>query len=368
MDLSLTTLAVTAGRPDRSPDAALNVPVVLSSTYHAGGEVGYGRYGNPTWTALEEAVGALEGGRALAFASGIATLSAVLHTVPPGSIVVAPAAPYTGTAGLLAEQEAEGRLTVRRVDVTDAGAVEAACPGAALLWLESPTNPLLGVADVEAACSAAHAAGARVAVDNTFNTPLGLRPLSLGADVVVHSATKQLSGHSDVLLGLAVTNDASLLDQLAGVRRLHGAIPGPFEAYLALRGLRTLPLRVERSSASAGELARRALDHPAVARVRYPGLAEDPGHAVASAQWDGFGSVLCLEIVGGADEAERVCDAVRLWVHTTSLGGVESTLERRRKWPAESADVPDSLLRLSVGIEDVEDLWRDLARALDTLT
>jgi cystathionine gamma-synthase len=367
MDLSLATLAVTAGRPPVRPDEPLNTPVVLASTYHAGGDVGYGRYGNPTWSAFEEAVGALEGGQALAFASGIAALSAVLGTLGHGSTVVAPSHPYTGTAGLLAEHEATGRLVVRRVDVTDAAAVAAACDGAALLWLESPTNPLLGVADVSAACTAAHTVGAVVAVDNTFNTPVGLRPLSLGADVVVHSVTKQMSGHSDVLLGVTVTTDEGLHERLSAYRRLHGAIPGPFETFLALRGLRTLSLRVERATASAGELARRVQGHPAVSRVRYPGLPGDPGHAVAAAQWDGFGSVLSLEVAGGAEEAERVCEAVRLWVHATSLGGVESTLERRRRWSAESEEVPESLLRLSVGIEDVEDLWRDLEAALDTL-
>jgi cystathionine gamma-synthase len=223
------------------------------------------------------------------------------------------------------------------------------------------------VADVAAACQAAHAAGAIVAVDNTFNTPMGLRPLALGADVVVHSVTKQISGHSDVLLGVTVTSDAALHERLGAHRRLHGAVAGPFETYLALRGLRTLPLRVQRASASAAELASRLQEHRAVTRVRYPGLPDDPGHWIAAAQWDGFGSMVSVQVTGGAAGADRVCDAVRLWVHTTSLGGVESTLERRRRWPAESAEVPESLLRLSVGIEDVEDLWRDLAAALDLL-
>ena len=367
MDLSLSTLAVIAGRPDRVPDAPLSVPVVLSSTYHADGPVGYGRYGNPTWSAFEKAVGALEGGRALAFASGSAALSAVLHVLPPGAVVVAPTTPYTGTATLLAEHEAAGRLVVRRVDVTDTDAVAAACPGAQLVWVESPTNPLLGVADVASICTAAHAAGAVVAVDNTFNTPFGLRPLALGADVVMHSATKQMSGHSDVLLGVTVTSDGPGTTGSKRVRRTHGGIPGPFETWLALRGLRTLALRVERSGSTAGELARRAQGHPLVARVRYPGLPEDPGHAVAAAQWDGFGSMFSLDVVGRAADAERVCAAVRLWVHTTSLGGVESTMERRRKWPAENASVPETLLRLSVGLEDVEDLWRDLEQALDSV-
>ncbi len=365
MELSRATLAVTTGRPARAPDGPLNPPVVLASTFHAGGSMGYGRYGNPTWAAFEEAIGALEQGVALSFASGLAATSAVLATFAPGSTFVIPRSPYLGTAGLFDELATRGQATVRRVDITDLEAVTEACTGADLIWLESPTNPLLGVADVRATCAVAHTAGAAVAVDSTFSTPMGIRPLELGADLVIHSATKQISGHSDVLLGVVVARDQARVDALDQHRRLHGSIPGPLETWLALRGLRTLPLRHQRGSESAAVLAARALDHPAVTRVRYPGLPDDAGHLIAAAQWDTFGSIFSLEIEGGAEAADRMCAAVQLWVNTTSLGGVESSLERRRRWLAESLDVPESLMRLSVGIEDVEDLWRDLESALN---
>ncbi|HYJ76058.1 MAG TPA: PLP-dependent transferase, partial [Kineosporiaceae bacterium] len=199
---------------------------------------------------------------------------------------------------------------------------------------------------------------------NTFCTPLLQRPLEHGADVVVHSVTKYLAGHSDVLLGAAVTRDQQLRERLHGHRTTRGAIPGPAEAWLALRGLRTLHLRVERAGANAAELARRLADHPAITRVRHPSLPHDPGHARALAQMRGFGAIVAIEPAGGAEAAERLAAAVELWVHTTSLGGVESTLERRRRHASEPLRVPESLVRLSVGVEDVEDLWADLDRAL----
>ena len=253
---------------------------------------------------------------------------------------------------------------MRLVDVTDTDAVRDAVRGAALLWLESPTNPLLGVADIPALVQAAHGAGARVVVDNTFATPLLQRPLTVDADIVVLSATKYLSGHSDVLLGLTVTNDEELDSRLTLTRTLGGAIAGPLESWLVLRGLRTLHLRMERSQASAMVLAHRLAEHPAVDRVRYPGLPHDPGHDRAKAQMDGFGAMVSIDVVGNADTAERACSATEVWAHATSLGGVESSLERRRRWPSESLLVPETLVRLSVGIEDVEDLWRDLDHAL----
>jgi cystathionine gamma-synthase len=203
-----------------------------------------------------------------------------------------------------------------------------------------------------------------VAADNTFATPLGQLPLALGADIVVHSVTKYLAGHSDVVLGAVVTRDAELLGRMHVYRTMHGAIPGAFEAWLALRGLRTLHLRVERASANAAELARRLQAHPAVERVRHPCLPDDPGHARASAQMTGYGAIIAVQVHGGADAAERVASGTRLWVHATSLGGVESTLERRRRHATEPLAVPENLLRLSVGIEDVEDLWHDLDAAL----
>jgi cystathionine gamma-synthase len=324
--------------------------VTFASTYHAGGDVEYGRYGNPTWTALETAVGALEGGSVLSYASGLAAVAAVLDVLlPDGGTVVAPRSAYTGTRAQLAALERTGRVRVRPVDPADTAEVVSALDGADLVWLESPTNPLLDVADVPAVAAAARATGATLVVDSTFATPLLRRPLDDGADVVVHSATKLIAGHSDVLLGLVATRDGALLAGLDEQRRLKGAVPGPMEAWLALRGLRTLALRVERAQRNATTLARRLREHPAVERVRYPG----------------FGAMVAVEMRGGAAAADAVARGVQLWVHATSLGGVESTLERRRRWESEAAEVPESLLRLSCGIEDVDDLWTDLRRALD---
>jgi len=348
-DLSPDTVAVTLGRPDKAPDAPLNEPITMASTYAAGGERGYGRYGNATWEAFEEVLGALEGGRCLAFSSGMAAITTVLDLVGVGAKVVAPRHSYTGTTVSLGELEGRGRLTTRLVDVTDTEAVVAACDDAALVWLESPTNPAMEVADIETIAAAAHEAGAYVVVDNTFATPLLQKPLELGADLVVHSATKYLAGHSDALLGAVVTADEQLHAVLLGRRSLTGAVPGTLEAWLAVRGMRTLHLRVERAQANAQELVRRLAGHPALAEVRYPG----------------FGGIVSIVLAGGAVPAELLCEKTRLWVHATSLGGVESTLERRRRWKAEAPTIPEGLVRLSVGVEHVEDLWADLSRALD---
>lgn len=368
------TVAVTAGRPPAVPNQPMNVPVVLTSTYtasdfaHQPGDLGYGRWGNPTWTALEDAVGALEGGRALAFGSGMAAISAVFGLVPLGGTVVIPDIPYSGTSQLAAELAAAGRLSVRTVASADTDVVVAALEGADLVILESPTNPMMDVTDLATVVAAARARGVLTAVDNTFATPLLQQPLSLGAHLVVHSATKYLSGHSDVLLGIVVTerdDPDGIFTRLHGHRTINGAIPGPMEAWLALRGLRTLAVRLDRASANAAELARRLSDHPAVTRVRYPGLPGDPGHELARRQMSGFGAMLSFELAGSGEQAEKVCAATRLWVHTTSLGGVESTLERRRRHGGESVLVPESLIRLSTGIEDVEDLWADLVQAIE---
>jgi cystathionine gamma-synthase len=341
------TWAVTAGRPAAEPDAPLNVPVMLASTFTAGGDLEYGRYGNPTWTAFEETLGGLEGGRCLSFASGIAAISAVIDLLAPGAKVVAPRHSYTGTLAHLRHSEAAGRLTTELVDVADTAEVVAAASGAALVWIESPTNPALEVADIAAISAAARAAGALVAVDNTFATPLLQRPLELGADIVVHSATKFIAGHSDVVMGAIVTASDDLYDQLKTRRSLHGAIPGPLEVFLALRGLRTLPLRLERAQATAGELVRRLTGHPGLTEVRYPG----------------FGAIVSL-VLPSADAADAFIGRTRLWRHATSLGGVESTLERRRRWELEAETIPEGLVRLSVGIENVEDLYDDLKNAL----
>jgi cystathionine gamma-synthase len=360
-----STRAVTAGRPEPVADAPLSVPIVAASTYAAGGPVAYGRYGNPTWSAFEHAVGALDGGHAVSFASGMAAVSAALAvttaSAPPSAPVVVPRHGYHASLRLL---ERLGR-PVRVVDVADTAAVADALPGAVLLWLESPTNPMLEVADVPTLCRLAHEQGCPVVVDATLATPLLLRPLEYGADLVVHAATKYLAGHSDVLLGVAVAPTDTMAQHLTTHRSDHGAVPGTFEAWLALRGMRTLPVRLQQAQQSAAELARRLKDHPRVARVRYPGLPDDPGHAVAARTMDGFGALVSVEVRGGAAEAETTARATRLWVHATSLGGVESTLERRRRWSAERPSVPESLVRLSVGLEHVDDLWDDLSAALE---
>jgi cystathionine gamma-synthase len=346
------TRVVALGREPVQPGGQLGAPLVLTSTFHADGPVAYARSGNPTWTAFEEAVGSLEGGDALVTASGMAAVTAVLSLLPHGGTVVVPDAAYNGVVASVAALEAEGAARVRRVDVTDTAAVVDALDGADLLWLESPTNPLLEVADLPSLLAAARTRGVLTAVDNTFATPLVQRPLEHGADVVVHSATKYLSGHSDLVLGVLVTSPdergRGLRVRLQRHRQLHGGIAGPVETWLALRGLRTLHVRLERATANAAELARRLEGHQAVTRVRHPGV----------------GAIVSIEVAGGADAAERLCSRTRLWVHATSLGGVESTLERRRRHPDEPARVPEALVRLSVGIEDVEDLWTDLDRAL----
>ncbi len=361
------TRLVVRGRPAHVPGAPLSEPITLASTYVADGTFEYGRWSNPTWTAFEDVVGALEHGRALAFSSGMAAVSAALDVATTRcgkgdrSTVVVPDQAYSGTVTLLGDRG-------RPVDIADTEAVlSVVADGAdeiAALWIESPTNPGLQIADIPALCAGARDLGVVTVVDNTFATPLGQQPLDHGADVVVHSATKLLSGHSDVLLGVAVTSDDEMFAALETHRRLRGATPSPFDVFLATRGLRTLAVRRDRASENAYLLAERLADHPAVTRVRYPGLVSDPGHERASRLLHGFGTIVCVELAGGQAGADALCGAVRLWVPATSLGGVESTLERRRRWPAESSSVDESLVRLSVGIENVEDLWADLDQAL----
>ncbi|MDQ2756036.1 MAG: PLP-dependent transferase [Actinomycetota bacterium] len=351
-DLSPASLVVAAGRPERVPGAGVNPPIELTSTYAAPQTgVGYGRNGNATWTAFEQALGALEGGTARVFGSGMAAISAAASLTPRGGVVVVPRHAYNLSTALFADYGSEG-YEVRTVDLTDTAAVLSALVGADLVWTESPSNPMMEVADLPAIFAAARAAGAISVCDNTMATPILQRPLELGADVVVHSVTKYLSGHSDVVLGATVTGSGGLgpqlLERLTRHRTLHGAIAGPMEVWLALRGLRTLHVRVERSSANAAEIARRLGTHPCVENVRYPG----------------FGAMAAFEVAGDAAAADAVAAGCRLWLGATSLGGVESLLERRRKYPAEAATVPEHQLRLSVGIEDVDDLWRDLDQAL----
>ncbi|MFL6025366.1 MAG: trans-sulfuration enzyme family protein [Friedmanniella sp.] len=366
------TVAVTVGRPEKAVDAPLNPPVSFASTYvgshdPATAELGYGRYGNPTWRALEDAIGALEGGRALTFSSGMAAAHAVLELLGPGSTIVLPHTCYLGIAAAIDLRGAKDGWTVRRVDIADTAAVLSAAEGADLVWVESPTNPTIEVADLPA-LGAALAGKVRLVVDNTFATPLLQQPLTTGADIVLHAVTKFIAGHSDALLGALVVreSDTETLQTLDSVRRSHGATPGTMEAYLALRGLRTLPLRLERAQHNAGVLAERLVRHPAVRRVRYPGLPGDPGHDRAARTMRGFGSVISLELAD-AGTADAFVDAAKIWVFATSLGGVESTFERRRRWPGELPTVPEGLVRLSVGVEHVEDLWSDLEQALEAV-
>ena len=351
MSIHPETSAITAGRPEVAPDASLNPPIVFSSTYHAGGPVGYGRYGNESWSALEAAISELEGGQTLSFSSGMAAISAVFSILPIGAPVVASNQGYSGTMSLLNQHHTAGRLEVRFVDITNTEEVVAAIKGAALLWLESPTNPCLDVADLPALIAAAKKQTIGVGVDNTFATPMVQTPLSMGADIVMHSVTKFLAGHSDVVLGSLSISDSALFKRLEESRRLNGSIPGPFEAWLALRGIRTFPVRFRAAEANAKTLVTRLQKHSKVTKVRYPG----------------FGAVISFEIDGNAENAEKVCESSRLITHATSLGGVESLWERRRRWAAESPSVPEQLIRLSVGCEHVDDIWQDIEQALASL-
>jgi cystathionine gamma-synthase len=353
------TVCVSAGRTE-GPGQPLNVPPVFASSFRAGGDFDYSRNeGTPTWAALEDAVGRLEGGAATAYASGMGAAAAIVDLLEPGSRVVVPFDSYTAVRHLVA---ARGHTVIVR-DITDTEATLDAAADADLLWLESPSNPLMDVADLPALCAGGRAAGALVAVDNTFATPLLQQPLALGADVVMHSGSKYIGGHADLLIGLTVATDPALVERLRTHRVLAGATPGGMEAFLATRGLRTLPLRVRQAQESAGELAVRLDQHPRVTRVRYPGLPGDPGHQRASKQMAGFGAMLSFEVAGGAAEADALCARLTVINTATSLGGVESTIERRARLAGQE-HVPASLLRLSVGCEHLDDLWADLDAAL----
>ncbi len=358
------SIAIAAGRPTAVPGAPLNTPITAASSFRAGGEHAYAREGQPTWEAFEAVIGALEGGTAVSFASGMGAIAACFDLLPSGAAVVAPSHGYSGTLLRLKQLQSRGALTVRSVPMNDASAIAAAATGASAVWLESPTNPLLEICDLRAAVAAAHSAGALVFCDNTFATPFGQLPLQLGVDVVVHSATKSIGGHSDLLLGVAVATDPDLAERIRQTRALMGATPGVLEAFLALRGVRTLALRMAKAQANAQELALRLAGHGDIERVRYPGLITDPGHSTAASQMVGFGAIIAVDAFGDGERAERWCSGTSLWTHATSLGGVESTLERRSRWAAEQPDVPASLIRLSVGCEDVEDLWSDLLQSL----
>ena len=368
-DYNIDTVAVHAGRPARTPDGPINPPIVASSTLHAGGPYGYGREWNETLAALEETIGSLEGGHATVYSSGMAAANAVFDLVPMGGVVVASSHSYAAIGARLEELAASGRIVLRHADVTDSADIAKQISGdgkpADLVWFESPTNPLLEICDIRAAAHAAHAVGALLAIDNTFMTPVRQQPIVLGADIVMHSVTKGLSGHADLLMGAVVTASSELAEKMVGRRILLGAVTSAFDAFLAIRGIRTLSIRIDRGEENAKILAERLANHPAVSEVFYPGLATHPNAQVHAQQASGPGLMISFLAGKNADDADKVCESTLLAANATSLGGVETLLERRRRWSHENVAVPENLIRLSVGIENVEDLWADLDQALN---
>ena len=360
---SVESWLVSAGR-DRRPGSPLNVPPWPASNYVLGERRAYSRDdGTPGWEALEEIVGGLEGGSSVSFASGMAGIAAIFDQLPTGSVVALPDDCYQGVTGLAKAGQGRGRWTVHRLAVADTAGWIEMCGMADLIWLESPSNPLLTVADLDAICAAPRKRGAMLGVDNTFATPLNQRPLALGADVAVQPVTKFIGGHSDLLGGVVSVRDANLLAALRQSRELAGATPGTLETFLAVRGARTLALRLERAQHNAMTLAERLVRHPNVSLTRYPGLASHPTHNAAVRQLKGFGTIISFDVRGDASTADAVCAGLQLIQHATSLGAVESTIERRASIPGQE-HLPPALLRLSVGIEAVEDLWTDLDRAI----
>ncbi|MCU1620897.1 MAG: Cystathionine gamma-synthase [Modestobacter sp.] len=378
MSTGFNTRAIHAGQEPDPTTGAVVVPVHLTSTYKQDGVGGlrggyeYSRSGNPTRTALQEALAALEEGTTgLAFASGLAAEDALLRTVcAPGDHVVLPGDAYGGTFRLVSKVFSRWGVEHTPVDLNDLDALRAAIrPTTRVVWCETPTNPLLNVSDIAALAQVALEAGALLVVDNTFASPYLQRPLTLGADVVVHSTTKYLGGHSDVVGGALVTADAGLGEQLAYHQNAMGAVAGPMDAWLVLRGLKTLGVRMDRHGQNAMRIAEFLLDHPAVGDVLYPGLPQHRHHEIAAKQMSGFGGMLSFRLHGGEEAALRVCERTRLFTLAESLGGVESLIEHPHRMTHASAagsplEVPADLVRLSVGIEDVEDLLADLDRAL----
>lgn len=361
--LSTASWLVSAGRPEEA-GAPLNVPLVPASNFLLGGDREYSRDGGtPTWEALEDIVGELEGGRALAFASGMAAAAAVFDQLEAGAQIALPDDCYQGVVQLARVGAEKGRYRVERIATEDTAAWLDAAGRMDLLWLESPSNPLLKVADLEAICAAPRKPGGLLAVDNTFATPLNQKPLHRGADVSMHSATKFIGGHSDLLAGILVSSNQSLVEGLRRSRTLGGATPGTLEAWLAVRGLRTLALRFEKAQQNAESLAEWLENQPQVENVRYPGLKSHPQHELAASQLAGFGTMISFDVAGGAGAADGLCRAVRLIRHASSLGAVESTMERRAANVGQE-HLPPALLRLSVGIESCEDLRADLEQAL----
>jgi cystathionine gamma-synthase len=375
-DDGFATRAIHAGQDPEPVTGAVTVPIFQTSTFaqpkvgeHTGYE--YARTGNPTRTALETCLAALEGAdRAVAFASGLAAEDAVFRLLSPGDHVLMADDVYGGTWRQIAKVHQRFGIEVSAVDLADLDAVRAGLrPATRFIWAETPSNPLLKILDLAALAELAHDHGARLVADNTFATPALQRPLDLGADLVVHSTTKYLGGHSDVVGG-AVCTDAGTAEELAFLQNAVGAVPGPFDAWLTLRGVKTLEVRMERHSRNAARIASFLTEHAAVTGVAYPGLPDHPGHELAARQMSGFGGMVSFRVAGGVAAAKRVAEATRLFFLAESLGGVESLIEHpgimtHASVAGTALEVPDDLLRLSVGIETVEDLLADLAQALD---
>jgi cystathionine gamma-synthase len=373
------TRAIHAGQGPDPTTGGVVPPINLSSTFaqaavgeHQGYE--YARSANPTRRAYEECIASLEGAaRGFAFASGMAAEDAVLRLLAPGERVLIPNDAYGGTFRLVARVLAPAGIKYSVADLTDLDACARDWPdGTTMVWIETPTNPTLTVVDIAAVCALAHARGARVVVDNTFATPYLQLPLALGADIVVHSATKYLGGHSDVVGGCAVTNDPQLAERIAFLQNATGAVPGPFDCYLVLRGMKTLAVRMDRHCVNARAVAAMLADHPAVSRVLYPGLSDHPGHDIAARQMRDFGGMVSFLAAGGEDAALAVVAATRLFTLAESLGGVESLIEHPARMTHASVvgsplAVDPALVRLSVGIETTADLVADLRHALDSL-
>lgn len=370
------TRAIHAGQKPDEATGAITVPIHLATTFvqpapgqHRGYE--YSRTSNPTRAALECSVAGLEGAaHGFAFASGMAAENALVGLLRPGDHVVLGDDAYGGTFRLIARVYGERGIEWSAVDLTDAGALAAALrPETRQVWMETPTNPMLTVVDIAATAGAAHSVGARLVVDNTFATPYLQNPLGLGADVVVHSSTKYLGGHSDVVGGFIAVDDGGLAEQLAFVQNAAGAVPSPFDCYLLLRGIKTLGVRMDRHCDNAAEVAAYLDDHPAVDRVLYPGLADHPGHRIATRQMSGFGGMVSCVLAGGEAAAVAAVSSTRVFQLAESLGAVESLIEQPSTMTHLSvADSPlavdPGLIRLSVGIESIDDLLADLDQAL----
>lgn len=374
------TLAIHAGQPPDPATGAVMTPIYQTSTYvqsdlgqHKGFE--YSRTDNPTRTALQACIAALEGGEyGLAFASGMAATDTLLRLVGPGQHVLVGDDVYGGTYRLFDKILRHYGLEFSYVNMANLSAVaDAMRPETRLVWLETPTNPLLKLADIAAISKLAHRHAAQVVVDNTFATPYLQQPLKLGADFVVHSTTKYMGGHSDVVGGAIVTSDRAAYDQLKFLQNAIGAVPGPMDCWLVLRGLKTLPLRMERHCANARRIAAFLAGHPAVNKVYYPGLESDPGHALAARQMRDFGGMISFIVKGGVEAARRVVTRTEIFALAESLGGVESLIEQPASMThasvADSALAVDpGLIRLSVGIEHIDDLLADLEAAMRELS